>query len=267
MASWRKIDSDRGSLQVERIVVPLEGNLLRMDHRFVAPGEHLSRVATGAAWIFSLVWPESGEVDFPLRDGAVVRPSGKSFGLFIPPFSVVGIRFRRAVVEAAGLMSEAPLPGFTRPLIFEPPPGVVPYDLADVRDVLEARKDSLYLLGSLSALCRRAKAKIDEEYKRPIPMAEVAAALNTSPATLSRAFRREIGLTPLAYRHRLQVMDAIVRLGTGAAIADTSGEVGFGDLGRFYKAFRRTVRSSPGPYRFATSIKNRQDSPPQDEVS
>jgi AraC-like DNA-binding protein len=66
---------------------------------------------------------------------------------------------------------------------------------------------------------------------------------------MSRTFRNAYGLPPVRYRHHVRIMDALLRFAAGAAPADVSLDVGFEDLSRFYKVFRRLVCGVPGAYR------------------
>jgi AraC-like DNA-binding protein len=100
--------------------------------------------------------------------------------------------------------------------------------------------------GSLAA---RAKRMLDDHCERPLPVAELARRLGVAPATVSRRFRRDVGLPPLEYRHRLQIMSALVRLAGGAGIAGAAFDVGFRDLGSFYRRFRKLVATPPSHYR------------------
>jgi hypothetical protein len=44
-------------------------------------------------------------------------------------------------------------------------------------------------------------------------------------------------------------MDALVRFAEGAAPIDVFQDVGFDDLSRFYKIFRKVACAAPGSYR------------------
>jgi len=53
-------------------------------------------------------------------------------------------------------------------------------------------------------------------------------------------------MSPRDYLHQLRLADAPLQLAMGKAIADVSQDVGYGDLSRFYKQFRKSTRTSPG---------------------
>jgi AraC-like DNA-binding protein len=98
-------------------------------------------------------------------------------------------------------------------------------------------------------MVRRAKAALDESYHSTPTIASLARGIGVSHAHLSREFKRELGLTPMAYRHALRASEAAGRLAHGEQIASVSGEVGYEDLGRFYKSFRKALHTSPGACR------------------
>ena len=52
-------------------------------------------------------------------------------------------------------------------------------------------------------------------------------------------------MTPSQYLHQLRVAEATIRLSIGEPIVDISQGVGYNDLSRFYKQFRRKTRTSP----------------------
>jgi methylphosphotriester-DNA--protein-cysteine methyltransferase len=60
-------------------------------------------------------------------------------------------------------------------------------------------------------------------------------------------------MPPVRYRHHVRVMDALMQFAEGAAPAQVFQDVGFDDLSRFYKIFRKVACAPPGPYRPPTS--------------
>jgi len=97
-----------------------------------------------------------------------------------------------------------------------------------------------------SPLSRRAKAQIVRTYGGSTSVSEIAGKLGVSHAHLSRQFKRDFGLTPVDYRNRLRVNDAMGRLSQGEKILDVGYEVGFNDTSRFYEDFRKVTGTSPG---------------------
>jgi AraC-like DNA-binding protein len=69
---------------------------------------------------------------------------------------------------------------------------------------------------------------------------------------LTACFRKESGVTPIAYLNRYRVKQARQLLtDTDQSITEIALEVGFSDSGYFGRVFRREVGVSPEAYRRA----------------
>ena len=97
-----------------------------------------------------------------------------------------------------------------------------------------------------SKLSREAKQLIDDNYLAHPSIARVAKRLGVSHPHLSRQFKSDFGMTPSDYLRKLRVADAPLRLARGEQIIEVSEDVGYNDLSRFYKQFRKTTNTSPG---------------------
>jgi AraC-like DNA-binding protein len=102
---------------------------------------------------------------------------------------------------------------------------------------------------SPSRVSREAKRLIAATFTKVTRMRDIAARLGVSHAHLTRQFKADFGLTPVDYRHRLRVSEAMNRLSRGEGILETGYDVGFRDTGRFYKNFRKVTGTSPGQCR------------------
>jgi AraC-like DNA-binding protein len=100
-----------------------------------------------------------------------------------------------------------------------------------------------------SRLSREAKGLIAKTYRTDMALSKIAAEVGVSHAHLTRQFKRDFGLTPIAYRNRLRVSEAMGRLSKGQDILDVGYEVGFNDTSRFYDDFRKVTGTSPGKCR------------------
>jgi len=100
-----------------------------------------------------------------------------------------------------------------------------------------------------SPLSQKARNIIASTYRSESPISEVARKLRVSHAHLTRQFKRDFGLTPVDYRHRLRVSEAMGKLSQGEKILDIAYDVGFNDANRFYKDFRKVTGTSPGKCR------------------
>lgn len=235
-------------------LVQVEPGLLRIEQRLRIRGLEIGTDVSGPACIYALVQVRRGAVAYLQGDARIRAP--RCFALFLPPFSVV-----QAALERCDVTSVA--------IAFRP----LPSDELPRHAVLSAegdraagsRVDALERMRTLASwtnigrsrdpapLAAKAKSIIDRRYGAPLEIKRVAARLQVSPAILSRTFRLAYGIPPVRYRHHVRVMDALMQLAEGAAPAQVFQDVGFDDLSRFYKIFRKVSCASPGSYRPATS--------------
>lgn len=83
-----------------------------------------------------------------------------------------------------------------------------------------------------------------------VRLGALAAAAETTPARLVRAFRRRFGETPGGYQRRLRVEHARGELlHTARPLAAIAASAGFTDQSHFTRAFVRTFGTTPGAYR------------------
>jgi AraC-like DNA-binding protein len=101
-------------------------------------------------------------------------------------------------------------------------------------------------------LVRQAMAYIHQHYADPISRADLAQHVALSEDYLTACFRKELGVTPIAYINRFRVNQAQqLLLDTGRTITEIARDVGFSDSGYFSRVFRREVGVSPTDYRQA----------------
>lgn len=171
----------------------------------------------------------------------------------MPPFSTV-----QASLEACDVVSTAfvfvpthgmDLPG--TPVLIAVSSSRPPATLDEVLTRLPAARDGLPVPREHdpSRIARGAKSVLDAEYASASTIARLAERIGVSNATLSRAFRQAYGIPPVRYRNQVRVMDALARFASGEAPVEVSLDVGFEDLSRFYKVFRRLACGVPGTYR------------------
>ncbi|OAF10480.1 hypothetical protein AYJ54_09300 [Bradyrhizobium centrolobii] len=79
----------------------------------------------------------------------------------------------------------------------------------------------------------------------------IAAQLGYSTDGFIRAFRRQFGMTPAAYRLAHRLMNARSKLRRGDAIADVAYAMSFADQSHFGRLFRRAYGATPAAYRSA----------------
>jgi transcriptional regulator GlxA family with amidase domain len=94
--------------------------------------------------------------------------------------------------------------------------------------------------------------RLQSNLSAPQSIAELAAAVEMSPRTLSRRFKRATGLTPLSYLQSLRIAGAKDLLRhSNLAVGDIAWQLGIQDVSYFSQLFRRQCGMSPLKYREA----------------
>jgi AraC-like DNA-binding protein len=111
---------------------------------------------------------------------------------------------------------------------------------------------------SKDARIHAAVQKIEAEYARPLSVGELARSAHMSRFHFSRVFERETGRSPYRYLIDKRVERAAELLRSGrASVTEAALAAGFSDLGRFSRAFRRTVGLTPSEFRRALESRPR----------
>ncbi len=202
-------------------------------------------------WLLEIIDIEAGEYSF-ISDGTIIHPSIPRFGAYYPPFSLVKTHVINGIGRVKGIGSTEPLFDLPdSPILFATSFDGEFTDKHQALEILAASfgRQTIDINSSPSLLSIRTKRLIDDNYLASPSISRIATRLKVSGPHLSRQFKRDYGLSPSGYLHQLRVTDATLRLALGEEIVDISHEVGYNDLSRFYKQFKRTTRTSPGACR------------------
>lgn len=206
-------------------------------------------IITCAAWLLELYELRSGELFF-ISSKERVSPATKRFGVFYPPFSITQPAFTNLKGRLIGIAATEALPPEFRatPIVFEAASIKAPGSSDQAIEILYAgdNRQSIALSPDASLLSLKAKRFIDENHLAYPSIARIAQRLGVSHAHLSRQFKGDFGMSPSDYLRKLRVADAPLRLVRGEEIINVSMDVGYNDLSRFYKQFRKTTNTSPG---------------------
>ena len=210
-------------------------------------GEGTTDFIFGHGWLLEIVVVNRGDYHF-VSNGKEIRPTGNRFGVFYPSFTFVRAYARDFEGHNFGVGSERGLTGLPdAPFIFST-------DHADEFTATDQALDVLHSCRSRqvigvntapSPLSVKVKNLIDENYQAYPSIRRIAEKLEVSHEHLSRQFKKDYGISPSNYLHKLRVADATFRLSVGESIVDISLDVGYNDLSRFYKQFRKNTRTSP----------------------
>lgn len=237
------------------------GVIARRKTSFLADGAYLfeddlevhgvlaATVITCTAWLVELYELTAGAVSF-ISGTRKVWATDQSFGVLYPPFTISQPSVENARGRLVGIASTEALPaGFTKvPTMFETMCTELPTGVAQVleRIRLGENHQSVEMNPKPSFLSIKAKRLIDENYLSYPSIARVARRLGVTHEHLSRQFKRDFEISPSAYLHQLRLADAPLRLARGEDIINVSQDVGYNDLSRFYKQFRKATKTSPG---------------------
>lgn len=146
-------------------------------------------IVTCKGWLLEMCQLRTGVLCF-LSGKEEIRPSGKRFGVFYPPYALVRPRFENAKGRLLGLAGTAPLPaGFgTVPFVFE---AGVRWEARSVIEILEEGRNRQAIDANprASSLSIKARKLIVEGYASDPSIGRIATRLGVSNEHLSRQFR------------------------------------------------------------------------------
>jgi AraC-like DNA-binding protein len=238
-----------------RDVQIVEPGFLRIEQRICVPFREVGTDAPGPGCVYALVHVKRGTVAY-LR-GATQIPAGRRFALFLPPFAIVQALLERCEVDSVAWVflppADAALP--PGPALFATRDDWQPHSAANALDRLRTigTATDVGRAHNPPPIAAKAKEIIDCEYETTLEIGALAAGFQVAPAVLSRAFKKGFGVPPVRYRHHIRVVDALTRLASGAVPVEVFQDVGFNDLSRFYKIFRKLACAAPGAYRWRRS--------------
>lgn len=208
-----------------------------------------ARVITCDSWLLEFIKLDAGEISF-ISGAREIRPLLREFAILYPPFTFTRPVFSGVSAKIKGIAGSAPLPPelSSKPLVFEAAFETAPKSTAETIGILESnrRAQTVDACADASLLSLKAKRLIDDNYRIFPSIARIAARLNVSHAHLTRQFKRDFRLSPNAYLHQIRIADATFRLTRGEPIIEVSSDVGYNDLSRFYKQFRKSNAAPPG---------------------
>lgn len=117
------------------------------------------------------------------------------------------------------------------------------YELISMLNEREAAEDK-------PDLAQLAVRYLQEHYREPVTMDELAGVFNCSVTHLSRLFKRQTGVSPIHYLIQMRMQHAKQWLhGSTASLKDIAGKVGYPDVFYFSRMFKKHTGYSPLQYR------------------
>jgi AraC-like DNA-binding protein len=247
--SYFQLQSDAGGVIARRNTSFLADGAYLFQDELEVHGVLTAKVITCTAWLLELYELEAGDVFF-ISGTREVRATAKCFGVLYPPFTISQPSVENAKGRLVGVAATESLPtGFTEvPTMFATTCAELPTGMAQVLDIVRLGENhqSVEFNPKPSLLSVKAKRLIDENYLSYPSISRIARRLDVTHEHLSRQFKRDFEMSPSAYLHQLRLADAPLKLAKGEEIINVSQDIGYNDLSRFYKQFRKTTKTSPG---------------------
>lgn len=105
-----------------------------------------------------------------------------------------------------------------------------------------------------SAIAEKLKKAIDKNFCDNIKLTTLADQLRCSRVVMTRAFTKTYNISPVEYRHKLRIHEALLRVRYGLSITDALYEVGFSDPSQFIHHFKRLLGTTPNQYKIMKNL-------------
>ena len=96
---------------------------------------------------------------------------------------------------------------------------------------------------------RKAMQYLQQEYRSPVTVEQLAAVANMSPSRFFALFKKETGVPPMVYKNQLAVQHAALMLAGEESVEEIAAETGFASAAYFRRVFKAVTGVSPREYR------------------
>lgn len=248
----------RPTIKAARYDAPAGGGAFEFDRFSIGVflvGQPRHRIALGS----------DKPVDRPLtvHEGWILPSGASGLCAFEETHAFVSVEIDDALLREAGLDPRRgfePRFGAHDPLLLQmalaaasPPNGASALYLETMRQALAAHVAQIvqplpgHALSLDDARLRRAVAYIHDNLASDLSLAALADEAGMSPFHFSRAFKRATGKSPLQFvlTERSSLAKLLLRT-TALTVAEIAHRIGYGDVSRFGKHFKRQFGVSPG---------------------
>jgi YesN/AraC family two-component response regulator len=244
---WLIPDTGHGAKAI--LVVDDDPDTLEMHARIVQAHLPAHQVLTARNGLEALAVLQRERVDLVLLD--LMMPELDGFGVLEAMRQKEATREIPVIVVTGQVLTERDMARLNQGVAMVLSKGLFSLEetLAHMDATLERNRQ---LSGEAQRLVRQAMAFIHEHYADPFSRRALARHVALSEDYLTACFRKELGVTPIAYLNRYRVYQAKKLLADPCkSITEIALEVGFSDSGYFSRVFRREVGVSPEAYRQA----------------
>ena len=204
---------------------------------------------TGIFWAMGMIDCDQYPVYY-FRNKMLVPLVGKQL-IFAGPHAIVRWFIPSGILRWQGIISSLSVPTLLQAEVFAFRIDQFPA-FEDTREILEFVEHNYQqgqIISSLqqqNAIGAKIKLRIDQTYCLPQSDAQISAQFRLKNGLVTRYFKDNYGLTPIEYRNRKRVYDAIgLLLMTSLSLKEVALSVGFTELGRFTKNFKKYLNAYP----------------------
>ena len=244
---WLVPGAEPGARKI--LVVEDDLDTLEMHTRIVQAHSPSHRVLAARNGLEALEHLQREQVDLVILD--LIMPELDGFSVLEAMREKEATRDIPVIVVTGQVLTEREIARLSRGVATVLAKGLFSFEetLSHVDAALERTCD---LSAQAQRLVRQAMAYVHEHYADPIHRADLAHHVALSEDYLTACFRKELGVTPIAYLNRYRVHQARQLLAdTSKTVTEIALSVGFSDSSYFSRVFRREVGLSPEAYRQA----------------
>jgi signal transduction histidine kinase/DNA-binding response OmpR family regulator len=238
-----------GAVEKTILVVDDDPNTVEMNARMVRSHSARHRILKAHNGREALALLQHERADLVLLD--LVMPELDGFGVLEAMRASAATRDTPVIVLTGQTLTEADMQRLNQGVATVLSKGL--FNADETLSHLQAALGRQRKLGSQAQrLARQAMAYLHAHYAEPITRDGLARYLGMSEDYLTLCFRKELGMTPIAYLNRVRVNEAKALLvDTHKSITEIALAVGFSDSGYFSRVFRQKVGLSPEAFRRA----------------
>ncbi|MCB9026345.1 MAG: helix-turn-helix transcriptional regulator [Bdellovibrionaceae bacterium] len=201
-------------------------------------------------WSFAVINGDKSPV-VALRDGKSIKLNGWQF-VFIPSFSIVHWHILSDFIEWVGYFSDQKLDGvnYNEPIIFSCQKQELPNSILEIqKHLLKPKEVQLIGVYTSDPVAKKLKAWLDQSYQQGISQNEISKTLGVSKENLIRHFKNAYGLSPVQYRLKMRLAEAVGTLMIKpTSISQVAHDIGFKDVSFFNKVFKRELNAIPSRF-------------------
>lgn len=172
-------------------------------------------------------------------------------GFFAPSYSLLKWQFQPGSFQWAAALSLRALPDnfYNKAFIFDWD-GTRPSTYEAIINVAQNSLNKVFIEEQAysSNMAEKTKKYMDANFRLPMTIEQICTELKFSWAFMTREFRKVYGLSPVEYRHKVRLFNAIYLLSKGFSVTNACLDSGFSSISQFNIQFKRFFGTQPINY-------------------